>query len=165
MTTKCSQHRYDQIRRNAHPYCALCGSENRRGLGLSFTLQPDGDVMATFEAHKLFQGYEGILHGGVTSALLDSAMTHSLFAHGIVAVTGEMTVRFREPVALDEPLVVRGRMIRSQPPLHYTQAEITQGGRLRAKATGKFMEISPIEQKAPSEALSSQPHSNGGVHQ
>jgi uncharacterized protein (TIGR00369 family) len=81
-----------------------------------------------------------MLHGGVTSALLDSAMTNCLFAHGVQAVTGEMTVRFRHPIRLDIPLTVRGRVTRSQAPLFVLEAEIVQQGRIKARAEGKFMQ-------------------------
>ena len=81
-----------------------------------------------------------MLHGGITSALLDGAMTHCLFARGIIAVTGEMTVRFRHPIALRIPLVIQAHTVRSQRPLHSVEARVLQDGQIRAKAKGKFME-------------------------
>jgi acyl-coenzyme A thioesterase PaaI-like protein len=36
-----------------------------------------------------------MLHGGVISSILDGTMTNCLFAHGTVAVTAELRVRFR----------------------------------------------------------------------
>jgi acyl-CoA thioesterase FadM len=51
-----------------------------------------------------------------------------------------MTVRFRHPVELGKPLVVRAHMASSRTPLYVTEAEILQDGQVKAKATGKFMD-------------------------
>ncbi len=121
----------------AHANCAIC---SRRGLGLRFAVDDDGGVEAPFEPPETCQGYDGMLHGGVISALLDSAMTHCLFARGIVAVTGEMTVRFRHPVTIGDRLVVGARVSRSQRPLHLVEARLAPGGVVTALAAAKFME-------------------------
>ena len=81
-----------------------------------------------------------MLHGGVISALLDGAMTNCLFARGIVALTAELVVRFRHPVAINAPVSVIGRITRSASPLHMLEAEIRQRGEIMAVGKGKFME-------------------------
>ena len=63
-------------------------------------LQPDGSVEGVFAARAPLEGYSGLLHGGVAAAFLDGAMTNCLFAHGVRALTAELTVRYREPVAV-----------------------------------------------------------------
>jgi acyl-coenzyme A thioesterase PaaI-like protein len=88
----------------------------------------------------LFQGYDGLLHGGVIAAVLDSAMTNCLFAHGIVAVTGELTVRFLHPVLLTHEAVVKANIKESFPPLHCMEARLMQNGRIVARASARFME-------------------------
>jgi acyl-coenzyme A thioesterase PaaI-like protein len=82
----------------SHRYCLLCGSENPLSMRLSFRNNQDGSVTADFQSHNHLQGYNGIMHGGVISALLDSVMTNCLFRNGIEAVTGELTVKFFESV-------------------------------------------------------------------
>ena len=67
-------------------------------------------------------------------------MTNCFFARDIVAVTAEITVRFRHPIALHAPLLVRAHITRSQALPHIVEAQIFQDGRVKAKATGKFME-------------------------
>lgn len=138
--TKPGQDLLERTRRAAHPWCVVCGRAHECGLGLHFSLRDDGCVEARFECGEAFQGYEGVVHGGITSALLDGAMTNCLFAHGTAAVTGEMTVRFRHPIELGEPVVVRARIVDSRTPLYATEAEIIQNGQVKAKATGKFMD-------------------------
>ena len=143
VTTKPAGNLLERTQASAHPRCIVCGRGQQCGLGLRFTLRDDGGVEASFQCEARFQGYEGLLHGGVTSSLLDGAMTNCLFARGIVAVTAEMTVRFRHPIALNTPLTVSGHVTRSQTPLHIVDAQIIQEGQVKAKATGKFMERPP----------------------
>ena len=110
MTIECANERLEKTRNAAHPFCVVCGKANECGLGLQFSLCDDGSVEAIFDCHEKFQGYRDILHGGITSALLDGAMTNCLFAHGIVAVTAEMNVRFRHPIKLGLPLLLKAKI-------------------------------------------------------
>lgn len=129
-----------RIQQAEHPLCVVCGQANEQGLGLAFSLCEDGSVEARFECKTHLQGYDGLLHGGVISSLMDGAMTNCLFAHGIVAVTVEMTVRFRHPIVVNDSLEVKAHITYSQPPLYVVAAEIVQNGQVKAKTTGKFMQ-------------------------
>jgi uncharacterized protein (TIGR00369 family) len=131
------------LRSRLHSQCILCGADHPRGLRLAFNTHADGHVEATFPCDHLYQGYTGYLHGGVTAALLDSAMTNCLFAHGRVAVTGELNVRFLKPVIVSRSAVVSARSAESLPPLFYMKAELRQNG--ETMATAKFMETQQME--------------------
>jgi acyl-coenzyme A thioesterase PaaI-like protein len=110
------------------------------GLGQEFALQPDGSVESTFAGSEVFEGYAGRLHGGVTAALLDGAMTNCLFARGVEALTAELTVRYREPVAVRGKMTTRAWLTESHGQLHLLRAELRQDGRVKATALGKFIE-------------------------
>jgi len=138
--TKPSIKLLDATRENLHPRCIVCGRPGPAGLGLEFHVQSDGSVTASFDCQENFEGYDGMLHGGVISTIADGAMTNCLFAYGITAVTAELNVRFRHPIELGTPLRVTARIIRRTEPLFLVEAELTQAGQLKAKATGKFME-------------------------
>ncbi|MFA4943430.1 MAG: PaaI family thioesterase [Lentisphaeria bacterium] len=127
----------------SHAGCLLCGDRGPAGFGLRFVAQPDGEVRATLEGRAEWQGYEGILHGGVAAALLDAAMTHCLFQHGIEAVTGELTVRYRHPIPWNARLELSARLQKRIPPLYLLVAELTVAGKPLAQATGKFMRRRP----------------------
>ena len=99
--------------------------------------------MASFDCRPLLEGYPGVLHGGVISALLDGAMTNCLFAQGRAAVTAELRVRFRHPVATDGTARLRAWIDRSCPPLFVLRAELRQGEQLMATAEGKFVQRPP----------------------
>jgi uncharacterized protein (TIGR00369 family) len=123
-----------------HVNCIVCGRENPRGLHLQFSLASDGGVEASFDCQKVFEGYDNHLHGGVIAALLDGAMTNCLFAHGHLAVTAELTVRYRQPVAIGRPATVRAWIRQSSHGLHRMQAELQQENRLRVSAKATFLE-------------------------
>lgn len=125
--------------RSAHAECLFCGQQNPIGLKLTFHARDDGSVRAVFPCERSLQGYPETLHGGVVSALLDSAMTNCLFSKGIVAVTAELTVRFLSPVRLDHPAEVTAVVTRVRGPLYYLQAELAQGQTLTARAQATFM--------------------------
>lgn len=110
------------------------------GLGQEFSLRADGGVEGTFAARDVFEGYSGLLHGGVTAALLDGAMTNCLFARGVEALTAELTVRYRGPIALLGEIAVRAWLTASRGRLRLLRAELLQGDRLKATAVGKFVE-------------------------
>jgi len=66
-------------------------------------------------------------------------MTNWLFAHGVVAVTAEMTVRFSHAIASNAPVVARARIARSQVPLDTVGAQVLQAQQVKAETTGKFV--------------------------
>jgi len=118
----------------------MCGSKNPFSLGLRFNTRDEGVVWARFEAKPRFQGYDGILHGGVISALLDAAMTHCLFQRGVKAVTGDLRVRFLEPISCGTELQVSAWPVTITPPLYRVAAKLVCGLRVMAKAEAKFMQ-------------------------
>lgn len=131
---------FAMLRRNNHPECYACGPANGHGLALEFQPVGDGTVEATFSCRPVFAGYPGMLHGGIICTLLDGAMTNCLFARGLAAVTVDMAVRFRRPVAVNRPAIVRARPDSESSPLHRMAAELIQDGRVVATATARFLE-------------------------
>ena len=128
-----------------HEGCVICSSSNRCGLDLRFALCDDGSVLATFRCQEEYQGYRGRIHGGVIASMMDGAMTNCLFAHGHVAYTAELTVRFLHPVVIGESCAVRAWITRTFSPLRILSAEVTQNGCVVATAVGKFMEQHDID--------------------
>lgn len=132
--------RYQQTRQ-AHAACVVCGETAPGGpcFGLRFVVDPAGAVEAGFRTSRLFQGYDGMLHGGVIATLLDAAMVHCLFAHGIVAVTAEMTVRFLREVPVDCNVRVGAELVSQRHGVFQLTAGLTLAGRPLAAAKGKFL--------------------------
>ena len=131
----------EETRKRFHSHCIVCNRPHSKALGLKFQVQSDGGVSGTVDCSSDFEGYNGLLHGGVISSIADGAMTNCLFAHGVVAVTAELTVRFRHPVELTMPLEVTAWITRSTTPLYSLEAKLIQSGQLKARATAKFMTL------------------------
>ena len=140
MITEPGQLELRETRAQAHSNCVVCSPANNRSLCLEFKASDAGGVQANFDCDKAFEGYTGMLHGGVIAALLDGAMTNCMFARGIAAITAELNVRFRHPVVIGQIATVRAWVDRSSPPLHLLKAEILQNEQLKATALGKFMD-------------------------
>ena len=144
MITELAQPGSQHMCAQAHSNCVVCGCANGRGLHLEFAESDDGGVHASFDCDDTFEGYAGMLHGGIVASLMDGAMTNCMFARGIPAVTAELRVRFRHPVITGNVATVHARIDRSSPPLHLLSAEIIQDGQTRATASGKFMEYADL---------------------
>jgi len=119
-----------------------CGINPPDGLGLKFKVRDDRGVEAEFACKQHYQGYQGLLHGGITSTLLDAAMTNCLFAHGRKAVTARLIVRFRHPVQTDCPAIVRAWLREYEPPLYVLEAELAQNEVVVVQASAKFIDRS-----------------------
>ena len=93
--------------------CFVCGLQNQGGLQLKFHLDKDGrSLSADFTPVKTWQGYKGMVHGGIISTVLDEAMTKLAYSLGMSAVTGKLTVRFKKPLLIGEKVRVTGRIIK-----------------------------------------------------
>jgi acyl-coenzyme A thioesterase PaaI-like protein len=123
----------------AHPFCFVCSGSNPMGLALRYAPQPDGSVSATFLGNSALEGYSGLLHGGLIAAMLDGAMTNCLFARGIRGLTAELKVRYHESVAASEEVFLQAWLDDDAHGLYQLRADLTQGGAVKASATGKFM--------------------------
>ena len=123
-----------------HPGCVVCGGANERGLRLRYAPADGNGVQAVLDCENSLEGYGGRLHGGVIAAALDGAMTHCLFALGWTAVTAELVVKYKHPVAIGRPATVRARLERDLAPLYLLQAELVQDGVVKAAASAKFLE-------------------------
>lgn len=122
-------------------YCFACGEENPIGLHLRFTYG-EGCAEATFIAERAYQGYPGLLHGGLVATLLDEAMAHAVIAAYGPAVTGELRVRLRGGgVPLGRTLRLRGWIRARRGRLILAEANLCDdaAGTLLAYGEGKFM--------------------------
>ena len=135
-----AQQRLLETRARAHAHCIACGAPAGDAPRLHFLALDDGSVEAQVAGRGSYEGYAGMLHGGVIATLLDAAMTNCLFAQGRCAVTADLHLRYRHPVASAQPCVVRAWIERASPPLFVLRGELWQAERLRVTAAAKFME-------------------------
>ncbi len=122
--------------------CYVCGKKNPMGLGVDFVIDASARaIRASFTPLPEHQGYEGIVHGGILSALLDEAMVKLAFSLGIPAVTAELTVSFKAPSAPGDDLTISGRLVRETNRLILAEAKIERGLVVIATASAKLLKI------------------------
>ncbi|WP_153110878.1 PaaI family thioesterase [Propionivibrio limicola] len=121
----------------SHDSCMVCGLN--QSLGLQFRPSGENAVAATIQASSQWQGYAGVVHGGMVSTLLDAAMTHCLFQQGVEAMTASLKVRFFEPVPCTEQLEITATLTRQRRHVYFLNAELTSAGQPLAIAEASFI--------------------------
>lgn len=134
---------------NAHN-CFGCGTLNVCGLQLTMYPNADGNgVWSPFVPAARFEGYPGMIHGGIVCTALDEVMAWSLYREQIWAVTGSLQVRYRRPLAVGEGLRAIGMIERNRGRVIETRGEIRrqEDDMLLAEATAPFVRV-PADQAA-----------------
>ena len=114
--------------------CFGCGQNNPIGLKLSFRW--DGKTTRTeFTATELYQGWPGLLHGGITACLLDEATAYAARHEGVNCVTARMQVEFKQPIPVNEPLLITSsvtsktrKLVRSHATISLTDGTLVAEG-------------------------------------
>jgi uncharacterized protein (TIGR00369 family) len=115
--------------------CFVCGRDNPIGLKLVF--QPDGDgVRAEFVPSELHVGYDGLVHGGIISAIVDDALANVWFTRGQEAVTAKIEVRFRREVRPGDRLIIQAQPTGTKSGMQTGRVAIRRGDDLVAEGTG-----------------------------
>jgi acyl-coenzyme A thioesterase PaaI-like protein len=121
--------------------CYVCGRDNPVGLHVDFTIDgPSRSISATFIPKPHHQGYEGIVHGGILSAILDEAMGKLAYELvGVPVVTAELTIKFKAPAAPGEQLSITARITEEAGRLMLAEANVERGLVIIAEAKGKLI--------------------------
>lgn len=130
---------------SAYQRCFACGARNTAGLRLVF--RREGDEIATeFTPDERFQGFPGVVHGGILATLLDETLSRTTTAEGRWMMTGRLEVRYRGPAPVGRALRVtartvssRARMVRAAGEIRLADAPAT----LIATADGTFLPVPP----------------------
>jgi uncharacterized protein (TIGR00369 family) len=129
-------------------WCFACGQLNPGGLRLDFEVSRDR-AEARYTALERHQGYDGLLHGGVVTALLDEAMGWAIFHQGIWGVTAKISVTFRRPVTIGEDLRVVGEIVRDRGRMIETRGTVAyaDSGAILAEADGTFLRMPEVRRR------------------
>ena len=139
--------------------CYVCGQTHPRGLRIRFFVGAFGQVHAQFRPDDAQTNYDGIVHGGVISALLDELLGWPIALQtGRMSFTAELTVRFVKPMSAGHtylatalPGTDRGRYWEGEGDIR------DEHGEIHAKARGKYFLLSTEQTAAVAENLTYQP--------
>jgi uncharacterized protein (TIGR00369 family) len=118
-------------------WCFVCGLENPFGLKLVFYETGPDEVSATYTPPAQFQGFPGVLHGGIVASMLDEAGGRVVMIgdHNHFMMTAKLDIRYRQPTPLGQPLRVVGRLLKMRGRLATAHAEIRlEDGSVTAEA-------------------------------
>jgi acyl-coenzyme A thioesterase PaaI-like protein len=120
--------------------CFACGTLNTSGLQLDLHLGERRSWTA-LELDRRFEGWEGMAHGGIVSAILDEVMAWALVAEDNWGVTARLQVQFRRPVPIGRPIRAEGWITRTRRRVVDTEARLVDAsdGTELATATATYL--------------------------
>ena len=135
---------------NSH-YCFICGMENPIGLHLHIYETAPGEVEAAYIAPDHFQGYLGVLHGGISAALIDEIAGRALMGSDPMDLrfmfTAKLEVKYHKNVPIGKPLKIVGKAGKSKARYAEAWAGIydVETGELLAEGNALLMDV-PTDQ-------------------
>jgi len=90
-------------------------------------------------ADPKFEGYSGMVHGGIIATLLDSAMTHCLLHKGVSALTGRLSVRYLSPIPIGSVVKLNAQVRKMAHRIFFVEGQAFVDGKQAARAEAKFM--------------------------
>ncbi|MDI3481698.1 MAG: hypothetical protein PWQ97_1353 [Tepidanaerobacteraceae bacterium] len=110
---------------------------------LNFELMELGRGTAVVEmaAKKDVENALGIVHGGATASLCDTAMGIAVRSLGAIPTTVEMKVNYISPGPMGERLRATGKVIKAGGSILVAEGEIYCNKRLIAKSIGTYFDL------------------------
>ena len=120
--------------------CFACGTLNVSGLQLELHAGEDR-CWTELVLPDRFQGWEGIAHGGIVSTILDEVMGWALIDHDLWGVTARMSVEFKRPVPIGQPIRAEGRVLSARRRLVEAEGVLVglEDGTLLARSQATFV--------------------------
>jgi uncharacterized protein (TIGR00369 family) len=125
-------------------HCFACGSLNANGLQLDLHVEP-GRCWTQLALDNRFEGWEGIVHGGILCTILDEVMAWALVGEDNWGVTARMNVAFRRPVLVGTTVRAEGWITEARRRVVATSARIVDAATEEelASSTGMYVAASP----------------------
>ncbi len=128
-------------------HCFVCGLENPCGLQMRFFQTGPGEVTAYYRAPACFEGYPGVVHGGIQAAMMDEALGRAVMGTdpetARLFYTAKMTITYRRHVPTGETLRIVGRVIkdRGRALRSWAGIHLDATGELLTEAEGLLMAV------------------------
>jgi uncharacterized protein (TIGR00369 family) len=121
--------------------CFVCGDKNPRGLKVKFQVDREKQSIHTiFTVAPTYQGWDGVVHGGILCTLLDEAMANLVYELGLDGIAASLEVRFKKPAPTLHPLRIDGEITEVHKKLVKAKASITkEDGTVLATGMASFV--------------------------
>nr|VVV03510.1 hypothetical protein AW0309160_00892 [Aliivibrio wodanis] len=123
-----------------HQQCQVCQHAFFSEQPITFQVNDEKDIYAEIVPTEKVEGYDGVMQGGLITALHDSAMLHCLYNLEIHAMTVSLSTRFHRPIKLGVKVEVHAEWVSSRRNLHVLRSKITQEGHVCSSAESQFMD-------------------------
>ncbi len=134
-----------RIKQPGSRMCFVCGVENPVGLHLHFYQTEPGVIETTYTAPDHFQGYPGVLHGGIVATILDETSGRVFMGdpqQPRFMYTAKLEIKYRKNVPTGQPLKIVGKALQSKGHTARGWAGIyDQEGTLLAEATSLLVDV------------------------
>lgn len=148
-----------QLQPNSGP-CFVCGLLNAFGLHLRFVQTAPDRVVAYTQVPRRFQGYPGVVHGGITAAILDETAGRALMGTDPVTsrlmFTARLHLRYRRPVPVETVLRAEGWVMKDKGRTALCQAALypEHGDQVLVEAEALLVALPPnVQSQLNPEAL------------
>jgi len=131
---------YNENLRDTKSFCFGCGRKNPIGLKLKFKLTEIG-CEASFTPDQFHQGFDGVVHGGITATVLDEAVANLFYQKNKVAMTAELDIRYHHPLIVGQKYRITARVVKQVGRLTYSETFVyDETGRKVVSAKAKQIE-------------------------
>jgi len=127
----------NELRQEGHASCVACIHPE---LKLDFALTGPQQIHSSVDFKPSMCSFNGHVHGGVLAFVLDEAVTCLLMSEGKYAVTADLRLRYKQPVAAGQTAHVEVRLERSCGQLSKVAAVLSQDGQDCVLAEASMME-------------------------
>jgi uncharacterized protein (TIGR00369 family) len=108
--------------------CFVCGRDNPYSLKMVWENHPEErEIRSTVTVPEEFNGYPGVVHGGILAAILDETAGRSVLLEvgpDELMVTAKLEVVYRRPTPTNTPLLAVGKLVGRTDKRAETRAEI-----------------------------------------
>lgn len=133
-----------QVTDNHH--CFVCGADNPVGLKTRPTCDAEpGRAWMTVVLPAEYQGWEGMVHGGIIAALLDEVSAYAAMSVVRQIVTGELKVRYLKPVPIGQEVRIEARVCERVRRSIRVEATLTIQGDVLARSEARMVVLRPSE--------------------
>ncbi len=125
-------------------HCFVCGLNNSFGLRIAFYNSGPGETSAEYTVPEQYQGYPGVVHGGIVASMLDEAAGRSHMGGDPprFMYTARLEIHYRKNVPVGKPLRLVGKAGKScRRTAAATSAIYDADGNLLAEAEALLVDV------------------------